>query len=139
MRKLIALLLTTFALTASAQELDGSPLFMTSGLVRSYPLDHSGTMDPSGAVMWMDFEQTVAGTVTSSDGGYTFSVTGTPTKVTDGTWPEGLSGSQGHGWKFTGSQHLSRAYDGTFSPSGDFSYVFIAAPDSVSTVYDYFS
>ena len=121
---ILALLMAT---SAVAQQLDSSPLLTDGqGLIRSYPLDHSGTMDPMGARMWIDFEQSVGATVTSSDGGYTFTVTGTPTKVTDGTWPNGLSGSQGHGWKFNAGPNIYRNDDDSFDPGAEFSILAVA-------------
>jgi hypothetical protein len=108
-----------------------------SGLVERYPLNTSGTYtEPAAPTFEIDFSQTVGATVTPNVGPV-MTVTGTPVKVTDGTYPLGLSGTQGYAWAFDGStSYLSCTYancGSVFHPSNDFSAVFMVMPSVVST------
>ena len=88
---------------------------------------HSGAVDPLGADMWITFDRAVAGTYETEGGAYELTVNGSPTRVTDGTWPDGLSGSQGYGWEFDGSNdYLSRSDDGTFDCTSGCSIMVVA-------------
>jgi hypothetical protein len=90
-----------------------------------------------GADMYVLFDDAVGATYTTEGGSYSLTVNGSPTRVNDGTWPEGLDGSQGYGWEFDGSSdYLSRSDDGAFDPSGDFSVLAVVRPDTVAAGED---
>lgn len=101
--------------------------------VRSYHLDRSGEADVGGATMAITFDEAVGATYTTEGGAFVMDVNGSPVRKTDGFWPNGLDGAQGHGWTFDGStDYLSRADDGTFDPAGSFSVMAVVTLDDVS-------
>jgi hypothetical protein len=119
MRHILAALLLLAPAIASAQ----------TGLVNAWHLDYSGTMDPMGATFSISFDQAVAASITA-DTGQALTVASTPVKVADGTWPAGLSGSQGSAWYFDGANtYLTSTID---PPAGDFSVACIVTPLDVA-------
>ena len=99
----------------------------SSGIVDAWHLSNSGTMDPMGATMGITFDRAVAATYAAEFGGQEFTVNGTPAaRITDGTWPAGLAGSQGNAWVFDGTDdYLSSTIA---VPAGDFSVAVVITP-----------
>lgn len=133
MLSMLALLVVVLALSG----FDVPERRATHLLVR-IPFDTSGAVDTSAAAFEIDFDTAVAGTYVSDIGGYTLTVNGSPTIVTDGTWPAGLTGSQGHAWTFDGSTDYLSLADASggddFDPAGDFSVMVVTTPRVLSGV-----
>jgi hypothetical protein len=126
---IIALLLASSVLFAQDMVVRQTPI------VRAFPLNQSGGVLPAGGTapdfLWK-FTQTIGATVVT-DSGHTMTRAGDPEKVDDGTWPSGLSGSQGNAYYMDDvddSFSLSTTTDVT--PSGDFSLQCAVTPDTVS-------
>jgi len=121
----------------------GIALSDSTPIVRSFPLNYSGAVDvnyPGTPTACWDFESAVGSYTDDCASTYTLSVTGTPVKTADGTWPAGLSGSQGNGWYFDGTNDLlSRSDDGSFEPSGDFSIQCVFTADVTSSTHYVFA
>jgi len=124
MRHLVLIALACLlAVGAWAQEDD------SQGIIDAWHLSTSGTMDPMGATFWVDFSQTVAATITANTG-QTLTRHGAPVRVSDGTWPAGLSGAQGFAEKFDGAADY---WTSTIAPpAGDFSAVCAFTPANTS-------
>lgn len=102
------------------------------GLIRHYQWDHSGTFDTSDAVVVVDFDRAPAATYVSEVGAQTFTAQNGGAyniRVNDGTWPNGLSGTQGTGWAntYVGGSGLTQA-DSAWQESNDFSVVCAVTP-----------
>lgn len=105
-RLLIVILALSLPLVAGASD---------SKIIRSYPFNHSGDFNAcnvSAGCPTLDirFDQTVGATLTPDIGpvGVDLDVTGTPVKVDDGTWPNGLSGASGHSWDMPAGAYISK-------------------------------
>lgn len=92
----------------------------SSGLVRHYPLDYSGSINLCNTsigcpTLGIYFQQTVAATLTPDIGAsYVMTVAGNPTSVLGGTWAPGLT-TQRKAWRFDGTgDYLSLADDPAF-------------------------
>jgi hypothetical protein len=109
--------------------------------IRTYHLDHSGEADVGDATMAITFDEAVGATYTTEGGAFVMDVNGSPARKTDGFWPNGLDGAQGHGWTFDGiNDYLSitdAASGGAFDPTGSFSVMVVVTPDSVDSTYDF--
>lgn len=114
----------------------------SSGLVRHYGFDHSGSLSgvyPVAPTMAITFDRDVAATYATEIGNYTLTVGSTPVKKSDGSYPNtgGLSGAQGNSWKFDGSDDVLSCTDANCgswaSQSGDFSVMCIVTPGSISS------
>lgn len=109
-------------------------LHKTTGLIRHYLIGSTGTFDVSNADMWIDFSQDpTSSPITSSDGGYSFTVTGGVDRFTDGTWPTGSDGAEGYLFDFDGG-HLSITDAGggsDFDPAGDFTVIAVVILDEI--------
>lgn len=138
MRHLCFAIAALFAATALAQEPTPiNPAQVKSGaVVRSYHLNTSGAPAPwypSAPTFEIDFSQSPPGAdaTFTANSGQTLTQKGTPTRVTDGTWPSGLSGSQGQAWKFNGSSDYITS--SIAPPAGDFSVMCVVTPDSLNS------
>ncbi len=112
-----------------APVLCGFEVFTGSGWIDTYHLNYSGAPDPAGATMAITFERPVAGTYAAEVGGQVFTVNGSSTRVTDGTWPATLAGAQGHAWIFDGAIDLTSTIA---PPAGDFSAFCVLSQDSIT-------
>ena len=108
-----------------------------------YSAGFSGAIDEgypgSQPTMAITFDRAVAGTYAAETGGQVFTVNGAPVKKADGTWPAGLSGSQGNSWSFDGAADylsLAAASAGAFNPSDDLTVFAVVTPSTVAAGED---
>lgn len=137
MRHLCFAIAALFAATALAQEPTPiNPAQVKSGaVVRSYHLNTSGAPAPwypSAPTFEIDFSTSPPGdgSTFAANTGQTLTQRGAPSRVTDGTWPSGLSGAQGYGWKFDGTDDYITSTIGP--PAGDFSVMCVLGHNSDS-------
>lgn len=99
------------------------------------PMSSSGRVDwniPGVPTFSCSFDQAAGTTITPEIGGFNFTKTGTVTRVTDGTWPSGIDGSQGYAHRIQ-SNNYWYATDANCSaalePAGSFSACVIFSAD----------
>lgn len=115
---------------------DAGAQFVSSGIVRRIPLNASGIYPSNVAAaptLEVDFSQAPpgAGNTFTANTGQTLTQQGSGiTRTTDGTYPAGVSGSQGHEWNFNGSTDYITSTIGP--PAGDFSVVCIVMPKAAT-------
>lgn len=115
---------------------DAGAQFVSSGIVRRIPLNASGIYPSNVAAaptLEVDFSQAPpgAGNTFTANTGQTLTQQGSGiTRTTDGTYPAGVSGSQGHEWNFNGSTDYITSTIGP--PAGDFSVVCIVTPSAAT-------
>jgi len=118
---------------------DGTPIARQPNTM-VLPLRPMGEINPPGnPLMEIYFEKDVGATYTTETGAYIMTVSGTPTRLPDDTYPTGWNNNIGDGvrrgymWDFDGTNdYLTRADDGTFDPAGSFSVQAIVQTDSIS-------
>lgn len=107
-----------------------------SRIVRSYQLSSSGNPTPaypSAPTLEVDFSQSPPGAdaTFSANTGQTLTQKGAGiSRVTDGTYPAGTSGTQGYEWTFDGAANYITSTIGP--PAGDFSVMCVVMPNAAS-------
>lgn len=116
---------------------DAGAQFVSSGIVRRIPLNASGIYPSNVAAaptLEVDFSQAPpgAGNTFTANTGQTLTQQGSGiTRTTDGTYPAGVSGSQGHEWNFKGSTDYITSTIGP--PAGDFSVMCVVMPSAITS------
>lgn len=131
-RAIIAIALLSCSAVAQEQlPVRPSPV-RNSRIVRSYQLSSSGNPTPaypSAPTLEVDFSQSPPGAdaTFSANTGQTLTQKGAGiSRVTDGTWPAGTSGTQGYEWTFNGTTNYITSTIGP--PAGDFSVMCVVMP-----------
>lgn len=108
----------------------------SQGIVDAWHLSTSGTMDPAGATFWVDFSQDPSGATITSNTGQVLTKHGSPTRISDGTWPNGLGAAQGFAEVFNSS--TPDFWTSTIGPpEGSFSAICVVTPSSVAAADHY--
>lgn len=116
---------------------DAGAQFVSSGIVRRIPLNASGIYPSNVAAaptLEVDFSQAPpgVGNTFTANTGQTLTQKGSGiTRTTDGTYPAGVSGSQGHEWNFNGSTDYITSTIGP--PAGDFSVMCVVTPSALTS------
>lgn len=142
LRKSIWYLLCVFALAPLVLIALTDAAGQGGGVVRRYPLNYSGVQDINRpatptSVMW--FDNRVQSSYTSETGGHAFTITGSPVRVYDGTWPGSIP-SDNYYYDMDGvADYLGitqAASGGDFNPSASFTIHAVVTPDTVAAGND---
>ena len=134
MRWLLIALLLLPGIASAQNHFCGKQVITGSGGGIEYPLDTSGLFNTSGAKFWVDFSQDPSSSpITDGTGNYQFVVNSTPVRDNDGTYPAGLSGTEGYAWYLDAAEGATRANDGSLNPDTQYTLVAVHTAMQVGT------